>query len=207
MTSRDATTTASLVPPTPLADVCPGIDGDPGLGLAAVPQLFGRFESREALLRRAGRVADGLLGTEGCRVAPLTDEGDAPTDDGLTAAVRVHGEVAARLQLPGPQTASRRAVRTVCDLIGAALEKHQTRQLLEARYVSWTLARHNWQGKVGRSLDRHVLDGVRDPESVARRLARSFFGDLRQAGFEAGAIVSAASEIIASLTRTLQESR
>ena len=87
MTSRDATTTASAVTQTPLADARPGIDGDPGLGLAAVPQLFGRFESCEALLRRAGGVADGLLETEGCRVSPVTVEGDAPTDDGRTADV------------------------------------------------------------------------------------------------------------------------
>jgi hypothetical protein len=44
----------------------------------------------------------------------------------------------------------------------------------------------------------------RNPEDVAKILARSFFSEMTKAGFEAAQIVSAASELIEQLNRRLQ---
>jgi Fe-S cluster assembly ATPase SufC len=45
----------------------------------------------------------------------------------------------------------------------------------------------------------------RNPEDVAKILARSFFREMTKAGFESGQIVSAATELIDQLNHRLKE--
>ena len=52
-----------------------------------------------------------------------------------------------------------------------------------------------------------ILEGVERPEEVAKILARSFYKELRKAGFEGKHIVVIAAELIDCLNETLRKTR
>jgi hypothetical protein len=184
------------------AGVDGGVDSGTAPGLTAVAALFGEVGSLDELRQLAATLADAVLGMTGCRIVAIDVDEDPPSDS--AADVLVHGAVAARLYLPS--SAPRDTVQVVCELIGAAFEKQRTRQLLEARYVSWALVRDGSGGEVRRSVDRDVLEGVTCPETVVRCLARSFHADLARSGFTTGALTIAASELVACTTASLSGS-
>lgn len=174
--------------------------------LAALSSLFERFQSRDALLLHAAETSDLLLDTSGCQVVAAGPDvlTEAATDGGTVLDVRVHGEVVAHLLIPAMTAPS--AARALCRLLGAAIEKHETRQLLEARFVSWGLSSSDQHADVRRSVDQHVLDGVNDPDKVARLLGRAFHDELSKAGFASGAILRATGEIVGRMTQALRHS-
>jgi hypothetical protein len=71
--------------------------------------------------------------------------------------------------------------------------------LLDSRFAQLALLQEAQQ-KVGES----VRTAYRNPEDVARILARSFFREMTKAGFAPNQIVEAASELIGQLNGRLQ---
>jgi L-methionine (R)-S-oxide reductase len=83
--------------------------------------------------------------------------------------------------------------------IGKSIQVQQLQHVLDSRFAQLALLQEAQQ-KVGES----VRTAYRNPEDVARILARSFFREMTKAGFESGQIVSAASELIGQLNERLQ---
>ncbi len=84
----------------------------------------------------------------------------------------------------------------VCLFIGKSIQVAQLQHLLASRFAREALARE---------ADGPALTAYRNPEAVARILARSFYKELTRAGFEAPQIVGATSEIIDQLNNRLHK--
>lgn len=82
--------------------------------------------------------------------------------------------------------------------IGFAIEAQQLRCLLASRYAAAAS-----RGDPG----RFVLRAVQNPEKVVKMIAKSFYKDLRKAGFATDQILMVASEIIGNLNETLQKTK
>ncbi len=95
-----------------------------------------------------------------------------------------------------------------CELVGRAVEFVHMRQMLASRYVS-AAAGKAASGEYGnaQTLDACVLQSVQNPERVARIIARSFYKDLRKAGFAAKQILLIASEIIGHLSEAFHKTK
>jgi L-methionine (R)-S-oxide reductase len=89
--------------------------------------------------------------------------------------------------------------------VEVAIETQHLRQLLASRYAAIALSRSG-QGDTAEStaLDVNFLSAVTHPEKVARIIARSFYKDLRKAGFETKQILVVASELIDGLNVALR---
>jgi GAF domain-containing protein len=83
--------------------------------------------------------------------------------------------------------------------IGKSIQVQQLQRLLDSRFAQMALLQEA-QERVGES----VRLAYRNPEDVAKILARSFFREMTKAGFEPAQIVSAASELIDQLNQRLQ---
>lgn len=83
--------------------------------------------------------------------------------------------------------------------IGKSIQVQQLQHLLDSRFAQMALLQE---------ARAHAGDPVRlayrNPEDVAKILARSFFSEMTRAGFEPAQIVGAASELIEQLNRRLQ---
>lgn len=92
--------------------------------------------------------------------------------------------------------------------VEVAIETQHLRQLLASRYAAIALSRSG-QGDAAESTARDVnfLSAVAHPEKVARIIARSFYKDLRKAGFETKQILVVASELIDSLNVALRRTK
>lgn len=96
----------------------------------------------------------------------------------------------------------------IAEQIGRTIEIHQTRQFLASRYSALALLKESGEdAAVAEPLDGHLLAAVRNPDRVARILAKSFYRDLRKAGFDANQVLLVASEIIGNLTETIRKTR
>ena len=92
--------------------------------------------------------------------------------------------------------------------LGMAIETLHLRQLLASRYATIALSRDRQSdtGEAG-ALDVSFLSAVTHPEKVARIIARSFYKDLRKAGFETKQILVVATELIDSLNTALRRTK
>lgn len=91
---------------------------------------------------------------------------------------------------------------TLAEHLGVAIETQTLRQLLASRYATIALSRDGQS-----ALDLDFLSAVRHPEQVARIIARSFYKDLRRAGFETKQILVVATELIDSLNVALRRTK
>ncbi len=92
--------------------------------------------------------------------------------------------------------------------LGHAIEHLQMRQLLASRYMFAAVDRAQHAESAGAAtLDACVLQSVQNPEKVARIIARSFYKDLRKAGFVAQQILLIASEIIGHLNEAFTKTK
>jgi hypothetical protein len=98
--------------------------------------------------------------------------------------------------------------RAHCALVSRAVEFVHMRQMLASRYVS-AAAGKAAGGEYGaaQTLDACVLQSVQNPERIARIIARSFYKDLRKAGFAAKEILLIASEIIGHLNEAFHKTK
>jgi hypothetical protein len=92
--------------------------------------------------------------------------------------------------------------------LGMAIETLHLRQLLASRYATIALSRNGQgDGADAGALDVSFLSAVTHPEKVARIIARSFYKDLRKAGFETKQILVVATELIDSLNVALRRTK
>jgi len=92
--------------------------------------------------------------------------------------------------------------------VEVAIETQHLRQLLASRYATIALSRSGQGGAAeSTALDVNFLSAVAHPEKVARIIARSFYKDLRKAGFETKQILVVASELIDSLNVALRRTK
>jgi hypothetical protein len=92
--------------------------------------------------------------------------------------------------------------------VGLAIEVQSMRQMLASAYFAKTLNPDEKKNAIEQNtLESHILAAVEDPEKVARIIARTFYKDLRKAGFETKQIMVVATELIGNLTDALQKTR
>jgi hypothetical protein len=109
-----------------------------------------------------------------------------------------------------PETASAydRALNAFSKQVGYAIEVHQVRQMLASRYASSAMRRSLPAGSSDQdTLEVQILESVQHPEKVAKIIARSFYKDLRKAGFEPKQILVVASEIIENLNEAFRKTK
>jgi len=134
-----------------------------------------------------------------------------PAEEGTSvvcAPIRIDGKIvgvinaASRPGQPQFGETELRVLDVAALFIGKAIQVQQLQRLLDSRFAQLALLQEAQQ-KVGESM----RTAYRNPEDVARILARSFFREMTRAGFESGQIVSAASELIGQLNAHLQNGR
>lgn len=138
-----------------------------------------------------------------------------PTKDKLAAPVRVNGEVVGflcvskRRRSPDQRFVSvdRDLFFALSEFLGYAIEMQQMRQLLASRYAPAVLYRDQHE-KTGQEVYiSNVVQAVRYPNKVAKMIAKSFYKDLRKAGFEPKQILLVASEIIDNLNEAFRRTK
>jgi GAF domain-containing protein len=95
-----------------------------------------------------------------------------------------------------------RLLEVISLFIGKSIQVIQLQRLLDSRFAQLALLQEA-QAKVGGS----VRAAYQQPADVARILARSFFREMKKAGFESGQIVTAATELIEQLNHHLADGR
>ncbi|MFQ5629702.1 MAG: GAF domain-containing protein [bacterium] len=92
--------------------------------------------------------------------------------------------------------------------LGHAIEMQQMRQLLASRYASIALGRNASDKAVEQDgSSTNFIEAVKYPNKVAKIIAKSFYKDLRKAGFEPKQILVVASEIIENLNETFRKTK
>jgi GAF domain-containing protein len=86
----------------------------------------------------------------------------------------------------------------IATLIGKSVQVERLQTLLRSRVAQASLAREE------KAAVAHLTDGSVPPARLAKLLARSFFRDLSDAGFEAGQIIEASSEIISLVSEDIR---
>jgi GAF domain-containing protein len=118
----------------------------------------------------------------------------------MSAPIRIEGRIVGIVNVAGSTFVRDDLVllEVICLFIGKSIQVVQLQKLLDSRFAQLALA-HEAE-EAGRT-------AYRNPEEVARILARSFFKELVKAGFEAPQIVGAASEIIDQLNNKLHQKK
>lgn len=118
----------------------------------------------------------------------------------MSAPIRIEGRIVGIVNVAGSTFVRDDLVllEVICLFIGKSIQVVQLQKLLDSRFAQLALAHETEEA--GRT-------AYRNPEEVARILARSFFKELVKAGFEAPQIVGAASEIIDQLNNKLHKKK
>lgn len=95
-----------------------------------------------------------------------------------------------------------RLLDVVVLFIAKAIQVQQLQRLLDSRFAQLALLLHT-----GHPETTAARTAYRNPEDVARILARSFFREMTKVGFEPPQIVGAASELIGQLNLQLQQEK
>lgn len=125
----------------------------------------------------------------------------------VCAPIRVEGRVVGVINAANGKEAAAFDEMALCLLqlmgsfLGSYLEARHLRFLLDSRFAQLALL----QETEADSPDTARL-AYRNPEQVAKILARSFFRELHRAGFGSAQILSAASELVGQLHRDIQHS-
>lgn len=124
-----------------------------------------------------------------------------PQDPGrsmMSAPIRIEGRTVGVANVAGAGFAQADLVmfEVICLFIGKSVQVAQLQHLLDSRFARQALAQE---------ADGAPPAAYRNPDEVARILARSFYKELSRAGFEAAQIVGAASEIIDQLNNKLHK--
>lgn len=91
--------------------------------------------------------------------------------------------------------------------IGRALEAQKRQHMLASHYTTLALSRDADDSTSQEPLASHILAAVKNPEKVAVIVARSFYRDLRKAGFEPKQVLVVASELIENLNLALRRTK
>lgn len=158
----------------------------------------------------AGRVLDSgeallVSDIDTSELAPLTRRRAQAGASLICAPIRIDGQLVGVINVastPGQPAFGEtelHLLEVTALFIGKSIQVQQLQHLLDSRFAQMALLQEARE-RVGDS----VRLAYRNPEDVAKILARSFFSEMTKAGFESAQIVSAASELIEQLNRRLQ---
>lgn len=136
----------------------------------------------------------------------LADDGD--NENVLAVPLRVNEKSVGYLVIADEKkcAAHKSLLATLSEHISLAIEMHGMRKMLASSYIVKTLGLGKKKGVSGQNgFNSHMLTAVAEPEKVATIIARTFYKDLRKAGFESGQILTVATELIGSLTEALHK--
>jgi L-methionine (R)-S-oxide reductase len=123
----------------------------------------------------------------------------------MSSPVRIDGKIVGVVNVCGIQArdafrpADLHLLEVVALFIGKSIQVIQLQNILDSRFTQLALM-NEVREKVGGSINT----AYRNPDEVARILAKSFFKEMTKAGFGSGQIVRAAAEIIDQLNGNLQ---
>ena len=132
--------------------------------------------------------------------AALARRGAAFGDSLISAPIRIDGQVVGVINAangagaPAFDDAALALLETTALFVGQALQLRQLRHLLGSRFAQQAVQGEKEEGRLA----------YRNPDEVARILARSFFRELTRAGFGSAQVVAAATELIGQLNRDLR---
>jgi L-methionine (R)-S-oxide reductase len=133
----------------------------------------------------------------------------------LTAPLRMHKQIVGYLyglrgQFSSPQffETEKSLFVSLSQHISTAIEAQLTREMLDCPYVALVMNAQNEESIASLTpVKQRILTSVKDPEQLARKIARRFFRDLRRAGFETKQVLFVATEIIDSLNEVLRKAK
>lgn len=129
----------------------------------------------------------------------------------MTAPLRVNGRVLGYVSVaPGKRVPHFDAdlFSALCEIVSRAVEHVLMRQMLASRYATVAAGKAVAGENLGpQTFDACVLQTAQNPEKIARIIARSFYKDLRKAGFAAKQILLIASEIIRHLNEAFHKTK
>jgi GAF domain-containing protein len=113
-----------------------------------------------------------------------------------TGVINVHG--------PGPGRVydhnDLNALRILSHRVGRTVQVSQLQSILHSRFATMSLAMKQRQNRA-----EILANQAQDPGKLAKILAKSFYRELRRAGFGSAQIINAASEIISELGTSLRK--
>jgi GAF domain-containing protein len=115
-------------------------------------------------------------------------------DDTVVGVVNVHGEKSPPFNDVHVETS-----RVIALLIGKALHLGRLKKVLNSRFAQLALMQNPAQCALQRT--------IRQPDAVARVMAKAFYREMARAGFSAPEITVAATEIISELADDLKSRR
>lgn len=92
------------------------------------------------------------------------------------------------------------ALKILSHLVGRTVQVSQLQSILHSRFATMSLAM-----KLRQNRAEILAHQVQDPGKLAKILAKSFYRELRRAGFGSAQIINAASEIISELGTSLRK--
>ncbi len=120
----------------------------------------------------------------------------------MSAPIRIDGRVAGVVNVAGAAFSETELhlLEVMALFIGKSVHVIQLQHLLASRFAQMALVREAQERGT-------AVAGIayRNPEDMARILARSFYKEMTKSGFAPGQIVSAATELIGQLNGMLQE--
>ncbi|GAB3370146.1 GAF domain-containing protein [Massilia agri] len=188
-------------------DACMSIQAHHGpLPDAALQAAIRRGEgiSGRVLAKGSALLVDDIAHSE---FAALARHGTALGASLMSAPIRVEGRVAGVINAANGSGTAPFDEAALCLLevaaafIGKSLQLSQLRHLLDSRFAQLALLQESGPDADGDRLS------YRNPEDVARILARSLFREMTRAGFGSAHIVAAASELIGQLHQDIQQEK
>lgn len=134
--------------------------------------------------------------------AALARRGAGVGNSLISSPIRVEGRVVGVINAanaagaPAFDESALALLETTALFVGQALQLRQLRHLLASRFAQQAMLVEEAHG------DERLA--YRNPDEVARILARSFFREMTRAGFGSAQVVAAASELIGQLNRDLR---
>lgn len=139
--------------------------------------------------------------------AALARRHDGPPGSLICVPIRIDGRIVGVVNAANPADVTPfgdtalRLLEVVALFVGKSIQVQQLQHLLDSRFAQLALLQEAKEdGAPARTT-------YRNPEDVARILARSFFREMTKAGFESAQIVGAASELIDQLHNQLQQEK
>ena len=117
--------------------------------------------------------------------------------DGLpTGVINVHGPCPTRMYDHNDLN----TLKIISILVGRTVQVSQLQSILHSRFATLSLATKQRQSRA-----EILANPAQDPGKLAKILAKSFYRELRRAGFGSAQIINAASEIISELGTSLRK--
>ena len=124
----------------------------------------------------------------------------------MSAPIRIDGLPTGVINVHGPRPIrvfdhnDLNALKILSNLVGRTVQVSQLQSILHSRFATLALAMKQRQNRA-----EILANPAQDPGKLAKILAKSFYRELRRAGFGSAQIINAASEIISELGTSLRK--